>query len=91
VLKKLKNGWGVYALLICELAKIREDAAKRQGIPPEQVNMKPYDAMFLVKPEYIDAAHDAVIRKFGSMDSYLRKGLEISDEVILKLRKDLLE
>jgi protein-tyrosine phosphatase len=74
-----------------DLKSMREDIAKKQGIPPEQVDMTIYEAMFLVKPEYIEAAHDEVIRRYGSMDSYLRKGLGISDEVINKLRSELLE
>jgi protein-tyrosine phosphatase len=74
-----------------ELKSMREDIAKKQGIPPEQVDMTAFEAMFLVKPEYIDAAHDEVIRKYGSMDSYLRKGLGISDEMISDLRNELLE
>ena len=74
-----------------DLKNLRADIAKRQGIPPEQVDMTTYEAMFLVKPEYIDAAHDEVIRRFGSFDSYLRKGLGISDETINKLRRELTE
>jgi protein-tyrosine phosphatase len=74
-----------------ELKSIREDIAKKQGIPPEQVDMTAFEAMFLVKPEYLDAAHDEVILRYGSMESYLRKGLGISDEMISKLRSELLE
>jgi len=74
-----------------ELKSVREDIAKKQGIPPEQVDMTVFEAMFLVKPEYLDAAHDEVIRRYGSMESYLRKGLGISDEMISKLRSELLE
>ncbi len=74
-----------------ELKSIREDIAKKQGIPPEQVDMTAFEAMFLVKPEYLDIAHDEVIRRYGSMESYLRKGLGISDEMISKLRSELLE
>jgi protein-tyrosine phosphatase len=74
-----------------ELGKIRKDMAQKQGIPPEQVDMSGFEGMYLVKPEYLDAARDAVIRKYGSMDSYLRDGLGISDETIHKLRSELLE
>ena len=74
-----------------ELLKMRENMAQKQGIPPEKVDLTAFEAMFLVKPEYLDAAHDAVIRKYGSMDSYLRQGLGISDEMIQKLRSELLE
>jgi protein-tyrosine phosphatase len=74
-----------------DFAKIREYEAKRLSLPPDQVNMKPYEGLLLVKPEYIDAAHDAVIRKYGSMEAYLKKGLGISKGTIRKLRKELLE
>jgi protein tyrosine/serine phosphatase len=47
--------------------------------------------MFLVRPEYIDAARDGVIRKYGSMESYFREGLGISDEMARRLRNELLE
>lgn len=74
-----------------ELKSIREDMAEKQGIPPEQVDMTAIEAMFLVKPEYLDAAHDEVIRRYGSMESYFRKGLGISDETISRIRNELLE
>jgi protein-tyrosine phosphatase len=73
------------------LKSMREDIAKRQSIPLEQVDVTGYEYIFLVKPEYLDAAHDEVIKRYGSMDSYLRKGLGISDEMINKLRSELLE
>lgn len=73
------------------LKMLREEIAKRQNIPPEKVDMTGYESIFLVKPEYLDAAHDEVIRRYGSMESYLRKGLGISDETINKLRSELLE
>jgi protein tyrosine/serine phosphatase len=53
--------------------------------------MTAYESMYLVKPEYIDAARDAVIRKYGSMESYLHQGLGISEEMISQLRNELLE
>lgn len=74
-----------------ELGKMREDIAKKQGIPPENVDITPFEAMFLVKPEYLEAARDGVLRKYGSMESYFREGLGISDETIRKLRNELLE
>ncbi len=74
-----------------ELKKMREDIAKKQGIPPEKVDVTPFEAMFLVRPEYIDAARDGVIRKYGSMESYFREGLGISDEMARRLRNELLE
>jgi protein-tyrosine phosphatase len=74
-----------------ELKIMRDSIAKKQGIPPDQVDMTSYEAMFLVKPEYIDAAHDEVIRRYGSMEAYIRKGLGIPDEMVNQLRSELLE
>jgi protein-tyrosine phosphatase len=74
-----------------ELKNIRDNIAKQKGIFPEQVDMATYEGMFLVKPEYLEAARDEVVRRYGSMDAYLRKGLGISDEMIDKLRNELLE
>jgi len=74
-----------------ELKTIREGIAQKQGIPPDQVDMTGYEGMFFVKPEYLDAAHDAVIKQYGSMEAYVQKGLGIPEDTIKKLRSDLLE
>jgi|WetSurSiteA1Bulk_404760.scaffolds.fasta_scaffold08493_2 protein-tyrosine phosphatase len=74
-----------------ELKNIRDGIAGKQGIPPDKVDMTSIEAMFYVKPEYLDAARQAVIGKYGSMESYIREGLGISDKVVAKLRNELLE
>jgi protein-tyrosine phosphatase len=74
-----------------DLKSLREDIAKKKGIPQEQVDMTSYEAKFSVKPEYLEAAHKEAISKYGSMESYLRKGLGISDKMISRLRNELLE
>jgi protein-tyrosine phosphatase len=74
-----------------DLKSMREDIAKKQGIPPEQVDVTGYEAMYYVKAEYLDSAYQQAISRYGSMESFLRKGLGISDEMIDKLRKELLE
>jgi protein-tyrosine phosphatase len=74
-----------------DLEKRRNEIAKKKDIPPEKVNMSGYRLLYYVEAEYIDAAHQEAIRKYGSMDAYLRKGLGISDEMINKLRKELLD
>jgi protein-tyrosine phosphatase len=74
-----------------ELKNIRDGLAKKNGIPPEKVDMSPYEPMYYIKAEYIDAARQEVIAKYGSLENYFRKGLGISDEVIQRLRSELLE
>ena len=45
---------------------------------------------FLAKPEYLQAAFDAIDGKFGGIDNYLQNCLSISDEEIEAFRKKLL-
>ena len=73
------------------LKVLREELAKRKGIPSEQVDMTNYEGTYLVKPDYIDAAHDEIIQRFGSMEAYIRNGLGISDDLVKKLRDSLLQ
>jgi protein-tyrosine phosphatase len=74
-----------------DLKNIRNEIAKKKGISPEQVDMTNYEPMYYVKPEYIDSALQEVISKYGSMEAFLRKGLGVSDELIQRLRSELLE
>jgi len=74
-----------------DLKDMRDGIAKKDGIPPEQVDLSRYEPMYYVKPEYIDAARQDVISKFGSMETFIREGLGISDEMVKRLRNELLE
>jgi hypothetical protein len=58
---------------------------------PEQVDMTFHEAMFPVKSECLDAVREKVIRKYGSMDSSLRRGPGIFNKMIHKLINELLE
>lgn len=48
-------------------------------------------ALMEVRPEYLDAAFEAMDEKYGSFEGYLRKGLEIDDATLERLRSALLE
>jgi protein-tyrosine phosphatase len=74
-----------------ELKNMRDGLAKKDGIPPEKVDMSRYESMYYVKPEYIDTARQDVISKYGSMEAFIREGLGISDETVKRLRNELLE
>jgi protein-tyrosine phosphatase len=74
-----------------ELIDMRDSMAQKKGIPPEQVDMSGIEPMYWVKPEYIEAAFQEVISRYGSVDNYIRKGLGIPDETINRLRSELLE
>ena len=73
------------------LEQLREQAAKNQGIPPEQVDMSNINAFYILQPSYIDASLDEAVKRHGSMENYIREGLGIEDALIEKLRRELLE
>lgn len=66
-------------------------AAGTFNINPEQVDMTNIKAFYILQPEYIDASLDEAVKKYGSMENYIREGLGISDKEIAILREQLLE
>jgi len=44
-----------------------------------------------VRPEYLQAALDTMVKKYGSIDGYLRKGLGITDKQRARFKKQMLE
>ncbi|MGB6994169.1 MAG: tyrosine-protein phosphatase [Thermoanaerobaculia bacterium] len=73
------------------LAKIRQMAAQKMGIPPDEVDMTNVEAFYILQGFYIDGALDAAIENYGSMAAYIREGLGLKDEEIEQLRNQLLE
>lgn len=73
------------------LEQLRNLAAKNQGISPEDVDMKNINAFYILEGEYIDAALDGAVKKYGSMENYIIKGLGIEAIEIQKLRQELLK
>ena len=73
------------------LKQLREQAAKKQGIPPEQVDMTNIDAFYVLQPSYIDASLEEAVKQHGSMENYIRRGLGIEDKLVNQLRSELLE
>ena len=71
--------------------RIREQAAERQGVPPESVDMTNVEAFYVLRGDYIDGSLDRAVEAYGSMDVYLRSGLGLTEEEIESLRDQLLE
>ena len=71
-----------------ELKKL--DSLNR-GIPLDEVDTTNIEAFYVLQGEYIDAALNAAVDEYGSMDAFIRDGLGLSDEEIAKLRDELLE
>lgn len=66
-------------------------AAKTFNTEPDQVDMTNIKAFYILQPEYIDASLDEVVKRYGSMENYIRDGLGITDQELNSLREQLLE
>ena len=53
--------------------------------------MTNFTAFYNLQPSYIDASLEEAVKQYGSMEKYIHQGLRIEDELIEKLRRDLLE
>lgn len=73
------------------LGQLRQMAAEKRGISPEQVDMNNMEAFLIQDGAYIDASKAEMIDEFGSVNSYITDGLGLSDREIQKLRNELLE
>lgn len=73
------------------LAALRNQAAKNRGVSPAEVDMTNANAFYVLQGEYIDASLDEAVKRYGSMENYVRDGLGISDHEVERLRSELLE
>jgi protein-tyrosine phosphatase len=73
------------------LAELRNQAAKNRGVSPEDVDMTNANAFYILQGDYIDASLDETVKRYGSMENYIRDGLGVSDEEVERLQDALLE
>lgn len=73
------------------LAVLRLRAAETLGIKPEEVDVTNMNAFYVLQASYIDASLDEAVKNYGSMDSYIREGLGITEKELTALRQQLLE
>ena len=73
------------------LGELRQLAAENQGIPPEQVDTTNMEAFYRLQGAYIDPSLDEAIKQYGSMETYIREGLGITNEEVARLRRELLD
>lgn len=73
------------------LAQVRTVVAGVQGVPEDEVDLSNLEALLEVRPEYLQAAFDAVDEQYGSFEAYLTDGLGLTQAEIDALRDDLLE
>lgn len=73
------------------LVKIRQMAAERKGVSPEEIDMTNVDAFYILDGSYIDGTLEQAVADYGSMEAYIRESLGITDQEIEQLRQELLE
>jgi len=72
------------------ISELQLQAADTLLVDPEQVDMTNIRAFYILEGRYIDASLDEAVKRYGSMDAYIREGLGLTDEEITSLRKQLL-
>jgi len=72
------------------LGELKEQAAATFNVTVEEVDTENMEAFYILKPEYIDAALAEAVEGYGSMETYIRDGLGITDEELAELREELL-
>lgn len=73
------------------LEQLREQAARNQGISPEQVDMANINAFYILQPSYIDASLNEAVKRHGSMEKYIRDGLGVTEDELTILRNEILD
>lgn len=73
-----------------EVQEMRLLDAKNRGIPPAEVDPSNIEAFYVLQGSYIDAALDAAVEEFGSMEAYITQGLGITEAELQRLRSELL-
>ena len=61
------------------LGQLRLQAADKQGIAPEEVEMSNMEAFLVQDGPYIDASYEEMVDEFGSIDGYIREGLGLTE------------
>ncbi len=72
------------------LEQLKQIHAAHRGIDVADVDATNMEAFYILQGHYIDGSLEQAIAEYGSMDSYIRGGLGMSDEEIKKLRDILL-
>lgn len=72
------------------LGQLQRMAADKQGLQPEKVDMSNMQAFLIQQGSYIDASFHEMVKINGSVNAFIRQGLNINDQEITNLRDQLL-
>ena len=73
------------------LAGIQQDASEKRGVSAEEIDMSGMESLYLLRPEYLQAAFHAIDEEFGSFDAYLRDALGFDEAALKSWRDSMLE
>ena len=73
------------------VGELRDLAADTLLVEPVQVDLTNIKAFYILEADYIDASLDEAVKRYGSMDDYIREGLGLTDNEISDLREQLLD
>jgi protein-tyrosine phosphatase len=71
--------------------QVRPIVANAQGIPEDEVDLSNLEAVLDARPEYLQAAFDAVDEQYGDFETYLTEGLGLDQATLDAFRDQLLE
>jgi protein-tyrosine phosphatase len=66
-------------------------ASRNPDVTDRKANLANIEAFYILRGDYIDASHEEIIKRYGSVDAYVREGLGLTREDIKQLRMVLLE
>ncbi len=70
---------------------MRRLVAANQAVDPAEVDMSKVEEIYFLQSSHFDAMMDEVNTQFGSIDTYLRDGLGLSESQLTQLRANLLD
>ena len=71
------------------LNQMRAAAAQARGVDSSEIDMTNMEAFMVQDGRYIDASREQMVAEYGSLDTYFRNGLVLTDAVIQELRDQL--
>jgi len=73
------------------LGMIRSFAASQGGPDGEEIAFSRVEGLLYVKERSLQAAHEEIVQRHGSVEAFLSEGLGCSSDALERLRDDLLE
>jgi protein-tyrosine phosphatase len=73
------------------LTMVKQAIMERTSQPAEALDLEPMEALLEARREYLQMAVDTILKDYGSIESYIRRGLRVSHAVQRAFQESLLE